>query len=199
MVWRLVGAAAILVFAGLAVTAIRVLVGADRWGIEASKSLRWIYVSSAATVLGVLIVVRIVASGANPDLPVKDLDARKGAVLVTALIAAIPWLALVWAALHTCQVLRRRIEHLPPIPTRPAEPSSDRPHVHREVIVQLLRLCDLLVLCVGAFVIRVVAAIIASSTPPHRLPRRTSGLCGRVSPRLTSCTTAPCSRSWPQS
>lgn len=167
MVWRLVGAAAILVFVGLAVTAIRVLVATDRWGIDASKSLRWTYVICAAVGLGVVIAGRIVAGGANPDVPVQNLDARTGAVLVSALIAAIPWLVLVWLALHTCQVLRHRIGELPPIPARPGDDSrgpihSDSPH--REVIVQMLRLWDLLVLCVAAFVIGVVAAIVTSST-----------------------------------
>ncbi|QNE21134.1 hypothetical protein F1D05_28505 [Kribbella qitaiheensis] len=167
-VWRMVAAAAVVLFLAVIVTAVRVLVEVDRWGIVASKSTRWTYLAFATAGAGALIVGRLVASGNNPDLPVKNLELRTGAVLLTGLIATIPWLVLVWLAHETCHLLQRRIELLPPIPTRTEESAAASlvggAELHREVISRLLRLWDLLVLCVGVFALGVVAAIVTSST-----------------------------------
>jgi len=166
IVWRMVGAAAIVLFLGLLVTAIRVLIAADEWGIQASTARRWAYVACAAAGVGALIVARILAGANNPDVPVNNLEVRVLCILLPALTASVPWLVLVWLAHDTCHLLRDRIESLPPIPLRPTDvPAADvKPNPHREVITRLLRLWDLLVLCVGAFALGVIAAIVTSSS-----------------------------------
>jgi hypothetical protein len=113
-----------------------------------------------------LIAGRILGGSGNPDLPVNNLEFRVLAVLLPALVAAVPWLVLVWLAHDTCRLLRDRIVSLPPIPLGSAKTDDGDAGIppHREVNSQLLRLWDLLVLCVGAFALGVVTAIVASST-----------------------------------
>jgi hypothetical protein len=154
-VWRMVAAAAIVFFLGLLLTAVRVLAG-DEWGIVASPRRRWIYVAVAAAAIGTFFVILTLAGGRFPDVPVHRLVLRLRAVLLIGMIASVPWLALVWLAHDACHALQDRIRALSPITPNP-EPTQ-----YREVITQLLNLWSLLVLCVGAFALGVVAAIVTS-------------------------------------
>ncbi|TDO46830.1 hypothetical protein EV643_110213 [Kribbella sp. VKM Ac-2527] len=166
-VWRMVAAAAILLFLGMLLTAARVLAEGGKWGIVATPGRRWVYVAIAAAAIGAFFVFLSLAGGRFPDVPVKSLVLRLRAVLLTGMVASVPWLALVWLAHEACHSLHDRIESLSPIATKPekaASPPASRaePAPYREVIAQLLNLWSLLVLCVGAFALGVVAAIVTS-------------------------------------
>jgi hypothetical protein len=165
----MVGATAIVLFLGLLLTAVRVLIAAEKWGIIASATKRWVYVAVAVVGTCILIAGRSIVGSGTPDLPIKNLDIRVGAILATALLAGIPWIVLVSLAHDTCRLLRDRTESMPPLPLNPAAaalvPNAGAdPPPHRDLIIRLLRLWDLLVLCVGTFALAVVTAIVTSST-----------------------------------
>jgi hypothetical protein len=76
---------------------------------------------------------------------------------------------LVWLAHDTCRLLQEQIETLPPLPVKPGVSSTGpangaQPLPHRDVICRLLRLWDLLGLCIGTFALAVVAAIVTASS-----------------------------------
>lgn len=158
-VWRMVAAAAILLFLGMLLTAARVLAD-DRWGIVVTPRRRWVYVAIAAAAIGVFFVLVSLSGGQLPDVPVKNLRFRLRGVLLTGMIASVPWLALVWLAHEACHALHDRIKSLSPIATK--ADSGAEPTPYREVITQLLTLWSLLVLCIGGFALGVVAAIVTS-------------------------------------
>jgi hypothetical protein len=162
-VWRMVAAAAILLFLGMLLTAARVLANGGNWGIVVTPRRRWVYVAIAAAAIGVFFFTLSLTGGRFPDVPVKSLVIRLRAVLLTGMVASVPWLALVWLAHEACHALHDRIESLSPITTKPAKSDSRaEPTPYREVITQLLNLWRLLVLCVGGFALGVVAAIVTS-------------------------------------
>lgn len=168
-VWRMVAATASVLFIGLFLAAVRVLRAAAEWGLDASASKVRTYLVCALAGTGVLVIGRFIVGSGTPDLPVRYLNLRVGSVLFTALLAGIPFVVLVWLAHDTCHLLRRQIETLPALALKPEVPSTDpsdrgKPQPHREVISRLLRVWDLLGLCVGAFAIGVVAAIVTASS-----------------------------------
>ncbi|TDU88015.1 hypothetical protein EV138_1554 [Kribbella voronezhensis] len=164
VVWRMVAAAAILLFLGMLMTAARVLGDGSDWGLVATPRRRWTYVAVAATAIAVFFALLSLAGGRFPDVPVKDLVVRLRAVLLAGMIAAVPWLALVWLAHETCHALQDRIAELAPIRKAPGEvvASGIESAKYRDLIAQLLNLWKLLLLCVGGFALGVIAAIVTS-------------------------------------
>jgi hypothetical protein len=169
-VWRGVAAAAVVLFVVLLLTGARVLANSSAWGLAASRGRVWAYVATAAAGVALLLLILRLGAGAgnNPDLPVKALELRTGAVLLSGLTASIPWLAVVWLALDCCRALRHRIASLPPVTAHQgmgavAPEAATRPGPYPEAITGLLELWRLLLLCVGAFTLGVVAAIVTSS------------------------------------
>ncbi|MEJ1110876.1 MULTISPECIES: hypothetical protein [unclassified Kribbella] len=166
-VWRLVAATASVLFLALLLTAVHVLRNANEWGVTGSELKLWPHLAFGILGTAVLILGRIVVGGGTPELPVKALEVRVGAVLTTSLLAGIPWVVLVWLAHETCHLLQQRIEELPSIPpvleSSSKSRSKDMKPSRRDVIEQLLRLWRLIELCVGAFALGVVAAIVTAS------------------------------------
>jgi len=148
-VWRAVAGAALVVFALLTAQAVRILQHPDRWGFYPPPARRRRYLLCAVVSAAAVAGYRIVFPGAAvPDLPVNNLPARTGVVLICGMLAAIPWLTVVWLAHAECRELWRRQDD------PPGEPTAN--------IRRLERLWQLLIVCVGAFMLGVVAAVAAA-------------------------------------
>lgn len=147
-VWRAVAGAALVVFALLTAQAIRILQHPDRWGFYPPPARRRRYLLCAAVSAAAVTAYRIIFPGVVPDLPVQSLQTRTGAVLLCGMLAAIPWLTIVWLAHAECRELWQRDDD-----------PLDEPQAH---IRRLERLWQLLIVCVGAFMLGVVAAVAAS-------------------------------------
>ncbi|GAB3949327.1 hypothetical protein GCM10029976_082140 [Kribbella albertanoniae] len=147
-VWRAVAGAALVVFALLTAQAVRILQHPDRWGFYPPPVRRRRYLVCAAISAAAVAGYRILFPGVVPDLPVQSLQTRTGAVLLCGMLAAIPWLTIVWLAHAECRELWQRDD----------DPLGE-PHVH---IRRLERLWQLLIVCVGAFMIGVAAAVAAA-------------------------------------
>jgi len=141
--WLVLSGLALNVFAALLAGSVLVLRSRERWGLGASRRLRpYLFCSIAFVVL--LIVVRLLTGGRNPDLPVTGLPLRTGAILGMGMLACIPWLAMVWLAHAT--VLATDVEHGDAV----------------DVANDLARLWRLVVVIVSAFTAVVVVAILCS-------------------------------------
>ena len=172
--WRAIGAAAVVVFVLLLIVASRVLL------TRASQCLRapwpWVvgYLALAAVLVGLIIAGIVVGGGRNPDLPVPYLPYRTRVVLFSGLVVAVPWLAIAWLCRDECRPPDRRLWG----PTMELE------------YLDLQRLWRTIYLCIGAFAVGVVAALvtagalrfaflsIAKECGSDRLPvgRRSAGL-----------------------
>jgi hypothetical protein len=166
-IWRAIAGATLVVFAVLTFQAIRILQYPDRWGMFPAPSRRGRYLFCAAVGATALATSRLLNPAAAPDLPVQHLQLRTGGVLVAGLLASIPWLTIVWLAHAECQDLERELprrtnSHLA---NDYAAAMQDAPgdSVHfRSAVERLLQLWQLLLFCVGAFTIGVVAAVATS-------------------------------------
>ncbi|MFK4087505.1 hypothetical protein ACI2LF_25575 [Kribbella sp. NPDC020789] len=147
-VWRAVAAAAMVVFALLTAQAVRILQHPDRWGFYPPPARRRRYLLAATAAAAAVAAYRILFPGVTPDLPVRSLETRTGAVLICGMLATIPWLSVVWLAHAECRELWQR-----------DGAGEGEPRVH---IRRLERLWQLLILCVGAFMLGVVAAVAAA-------------------------------------
>jgi hypothetical protein len=148
LVWKVVGAVAVVVFTVLFGFAIRILARAGDWGLTAPTGRTRGYLASAVLVVAAIAVL-ILINGSSPAIPVAGLIVRTRAVLAAGLVMSIPWLALVWLAQAECHDLERRT----------ADPGQPEPGAASGRLLQLWRL---LVTCVTAFAIAVVAAIVNS-------------------------------------
>ncbi|MFB6723916.1 hypothetical protein ACFCV3_27305 [Kribbella sp. NPDC056345] len=144
-VWRAVAGAALVVFALLTAQAVRILQHPDRWGFYPPPARRRRYLLCAAISAVAVAGYRILFPGVVPDLPVQSLQLRTGAVLLCGMLAAIPWLTIVWLAHAECRELWQRDDD-----------PLDEPQAH---IRRLERLWQLLIVCVGAFMLGVAAAV----------------------------------------
>jgi hypothetical protein len=144
-VWLLVAAGAIVIFVLLFLHAVRMVLDLERWGVRVSVVRRRGYVGIAAGAVVIAMAVQLKA-GYSPDLPVAHLGARTRAVLWAGLVTSIPWLTLVWLAHDEA----RRIG---------SDEDDEGPEA---TLTRLLKLWRLLVSCVGAFALGVVAAIATS-------------------------------------
>jgi hypothetical protein len=169
-VWRSVGSAALVVFMVLMAQAFRVLYDPARWGIEASAGRRRRYLVSAAIGIAVLAVNRLFYAGVGPDLPVRHLGFRTDVVLLVGLAASIPWLTIVWLANAECHDLANAVpkrgshhemsDYTAALHDTPGE--AGQTEHFRRAVERLLLLWRLLLTCVSAFTIGVVAAVATS-------------------------------------
>ncbi len=164
LVWKVVGAIAVVVFVVLFAYSIRILRRAEDWGLTASARRTRGYLGAAVLVVAAIAVV-ILLSGGSLAIPVNGLIIRTRAVLAVGMIMSVPWLALVWLAQAECHDLARGL----------ADPSDEAPGqglpldalaalaaLPGALSARMLLLWRLLVTCVTAFAIAVVAAIVNS-------------------------------------
>ncbi|MGW6280742.1 hypothetical protein [Kribbella sp. NPDC055071] len=163
-VWRAVAGSALVVFALLFVQAIRILQHPSRWGIypPPGRGSRYLYCAIAGVVVAATIALADPVSG--PDLPVVNLGARTNAVLLAALVAAIPWLTIVWLAHAECRDLKNDVNKRPT--GRPGQEYADAmreetvdPESFKKAVEQLEDLWKLVLTSSGAFAMGVVAAV----------------------------------------
>lgn len=191
LAWRVVGALAIVVFVMLFAFALRILRNAADWGLMAPGRRGRTYLLAAVLVVGAVGVV-IALAGGEPDIPVRLLALRARTVLVTGMVAMVPWLALVWLAHAECGDLADalRVSRLPAL-----------------LSARLLLLWKLLVACVSAFAVAVVAAIVNSgalrasflAAHPHRgsaFPASNVLLYGAFFALILSLITIPLVAAW---
>jgi hypothetical protein len=166
-IWRAIAGATLAVFVILAVQAIRILQRPEEWGMFPAPTRRTRYLAWATASATAVATGRLLFPGASPDLPVQDLPLRTGGVLLAGMIAGIPWLTIVWLAHAECHDLEKKLPrrndgHLA---NDYAAAMQDAPgdSVHfRFAVERLLQLWQLLLVCVGAFTIGVVAAVATS-------------------------------------
>ncbi|MEV5964118.1 hypothetical protein AB0L70_20280 [Kribbella sp. NPDC051952] len=164
MVWRALAGAALVVFALLTVQAIRILQHPAKWGFypPPGRAPRYMVCAIIGTLVGGLFWLWTPELG--PELPIRDLQARTGVVLVGALLATVPWLTIVWLGHAECRDLKNDVGKRPQ--TGPAHDYADAmredtvdPEQFRLAVRQLERLWRLLLTCAGAFTIGIIAAI----------------------------------------
>lgn len=143
--WVVLSGVALVVFAAMIVTSIRLLRQPEDWGIRVVRRRLLGYLVAAMTLVVLLVLVRLLSGGANPELPVTALQLRTGAVLLIGLIACIPWLAIVWLGHATCLELE---------PEQPADVDA--------LVGRLRKLWQLVLTVVTAFAAVVVVAILCS-------------------------------------
>lgn len=161
-VWRAISGVALIVFVVLTLQAVRILQRPGEWGLHPKHQDRrrfLIYAVLGATAAG---CYRLVFPGVGPDLPVKNLDLRTGVVLVTALVAAVPWMTVVWPADAECRNLANHVDERPEAGNAYAramrDPANDAASFNRAV-VQLNRLWQLLWFCALSSMFGVIAAV----------------------------------------
>lgn len=163
-VWRAMAGTSLVVFAVLTVQAIRILQHPAKWGFypPPGRARRYLLCAIAGTIAGG--VYALVFPPPGPRVPVHYLDARTGIVLVAALLAAIPWLTIVWLAHAECRDLKNGVgrrasarqghEYADAMEEETVDPES-----FRLAVAQLEGLWRLLLTCAGAFALGVVAAV----------------------------------------
>lgn len=156
LAWKVVAALALVVFVALFLLGLEILRNRREWGlVEPDRRVRNYLIVAALTVAAIAAVILLV--GSSPDVPVRALAFRTRAVLFAGMLASIPWLALVWLAHADCHDLEDALR-------KPAGEgqAGDGPASQPGLIARLLLLWKLLVACVGAFAVAVVAAIVNS-------------------------------------
>jgi H+/gluconate symporter-like permease len=162
-VWRGVASAALVVFVVLAIQAIRVLQDPQRWGMSVQKDRRNRYLVCAAAGAAAIVAYRLCFPGAGPDLPVQNLSLRTSTVLIAGMLASIPWLTVVWLAHSECHDLGKNVNLQPKTEYQRAMDDTPGETGHfRNAVDGLLKLWQLLLVCVGAFTVGVVAAVASS-------------------------------------
>lgn len=144
--WRLIAATAVVAFVIVLIAGIRVVHDRADWGVDAPRAWAIGYVAIAAVLALAVIATVVITGGANPILPVRDLNLRTRTVLCAGLASAVPWLALAWLCRDSCRPPDRR-------PWGSGQPLTYQ---------QLTDLWRLMVACVGAFAIAVVGALLTA-------------------------------------
>ena len=151
--WKFVAALSIAMFALLFLQGVRLLRNPTQWGLPAASDRTRPYVVVAAASASMLALVQWKFGEAVP-VPVDEMRWRSRAVLYAGLLAAVPWLTIVWLAYDTCRAL-----------SRVDAGSTETPSHARALAHQLDRLVDLwrlLLASTGAFATGVVAAIVSA-------------------------------------
>jgi hypothetical protein len=161
LVWKVVGALAIVAFIALFLVAIQILRNGPDWGLTGSAGRSRNYLVAAAFVVA-LIALLILVSGGSADIPVNGLVIRTRAVLFAGMLAVIPWLALVWLAQAECHDLRAALTSPPGKLDAEAGAAGAGGTIPTALNARLLQLWKLLTTCVTAFAVAVVAAIVNS-------------------------------------
>jgi len=161
LIWRAAAGATVLLSVMLLVYAVEILRTSKHWGLVSSTRRLWLYLVLAA--VGVLIFWLALFLGARhlPGLPIRGQHVRTGMVQTIALIASVPWLAIVWLAGTECTDLKEKILALPADGLDAAKTPVERKQ-YGDIIRQLLELRRLLMKSVTAFVLGVVAAIVTT-------------------------------------
>lgn len=165
-VWRAIAGAALVVFVLLTAQAIRILQHPDRWGFFPPPGRRRRYLWCASVAAVAVAAYRLIFAGSGPDLPVQGLQVRTGGVLVAALLAAIPWLTIVWLAHAEC----RDLDKITPQPAAAPgneyadamEDEAGSSELYGPAVRQLEGLWQLLLVCATAFTLGIVAAVASS-------------------------------------
>jgi hypothetical protein len=164
-VWRGVTSGALVIFVVLSIQAIRVLQHPDRWGIDKPAPRRERYLAFAAAGATLIVGYRLFFPGVGPDLPVQNLNLRTATVLVVGMLASIPWLTVVWLAHAECHDLGKEVTRGAPPPNEfiaAMHDASGETELFRRAVQRLLLLWQLLLVCVGAFTVGVVASVATS-------------------------------------
>jgi hypothetical protein len=187
LVWKVVGALAIVAFIALFLVAVQILRNGPDWGLTGPAGRKRNYLIAAAFVVA-LIALLIMAGGGSADIPVNGLVIRTRAVLFAGMLAVIPWLALVWLAQAECRDLQATLTSPPGKPDAAvvaagqagaagqAEAAAGASgavggaggaggaggSIPTALNARLLLLWKLLTTCVTAFAVAVVAAIVNS-------------------------------------
>jgi hypothetical protein len=161
LVWKVVGALAIVAFIALFLVAIQILRNGPDWGLTGSAGRSRNYLVAAAFVVA-LIALLILVSGGSADIPVNGLVIRTRAVLFAGMLAVIPWLALVWLAQAECHDLRAALTSPPGKLDAEVGAAGAGGTIPTALNARLLQLWKLLTTCVTAFAVAVVAAIVNS-------------------------------------
>jgi hypothetical protein len=161
-VWRSVSAAALVVFILLTVQAIRILQLPRDWGFfpESSRRRNYLVVAGAAAVA--IAVYLLAGHTRGPVVPVHHLRARTNLVMIAALVAAIPWLAVVWLAHVECRDLDKFTAAGNEYADAMQEVDTEDSPMVRSAVQQLQQLWSLLLLCGGAFTLGIVAVVASS-------------------------------------
>jgi hypothetical protein len=161
LVWKVVGALAIVAFIALFLVAVQILRNGPDWGLTGSAGRKRNYLIAAAFVVA-LIALLIMAGGGSADIPVNGLVIRTRAVLFAGMLAVIPWLALVWLAQAECHDLRAALTSPPGKLDAEVGAAGAGGTIPTALNARLLQLWKLLTTCVTAFAVAVVAAIVNS-------------------------------------
>jgi hypothetical protein len=165
LVWKVVAALALVIFVALFLLALQILRNGPEWGLLGPGRRTRAYVIVAGITVTVIAIV-ILLVGASPDIPVRGLAFRTRAVLFTGMLATIPWLALVWLAHAECHdlehTLRNPADEGQSGSADAAAGAAGRHKLPGELIARLMLLWKLLVACVSAFAVAVIAAIVNS-------------------------------------
>ncbi|HZO70491.1 MAG TPA: hypothetical protein VFB74_36290 [Kribbellaceae bacterium] len=156
-IWCVLAATSVLAFAGLLARGVE-LIGEHRT-LPAASGRRLLGFFVLATLIAIAVWVTLLAAGGwqlAEQLPINHLRVRTTAVLSIGMLAALPWLVLVWLVHAECREIgaaaRRAVAADPPEDQHPLYDAAQR----------LLALWDLLVRCVLAFLVFVVAAVTTS-------------------------------------
>lgn len=159
-VWRIAAGAVVVLSVALFVVAVEILRSGQARGLITSPRLRRRYLVMAALAVLAFALFLILAPRTVPSLPIRGQDLRTGAIQIIGLASSVPWLAIVWLAAAECNDLADQVLDLP-AGGLPAAGSGEMPR-YRTVVEHLLDLWDLLIDCVTAFAVAVVAAIVTT-------------------------------------
>ena len=153
VVWKFVAALSIAMFALLFFQGFRLLRNPTQWGLPPSSPRTRPYVVVAIASASLLALVQWKFGEAVP-VPVGDMRWRSRAILYAGLVAAVPWLTIVWLAYDTCRDVAR-VDLGPTGGHRPAQAMAHQ-------LDRLVDLWRLLLACTGAFATGVVASIVTA-------------------------------------
>ena len=157
MIWRAAAGATVLLSAALFAYAVEILRTRKDWGLITSARRLRLYLVLAGIGVFIFWLVFFIRTRHLPSLPIRWQHGRTGTVQALALVASIPWLAIVWLAGTECHNLENKILALPVAGL--AANAVVEPQEYGDIIRQLLDLWRLLIRCVTAFALGVVAAI----------------------------------------
>lgn len=146
-VWKLCGGLAIGLFLGIFLLGVRILGKPDEWGIIEARPRTRPYLLAISGFLATAFVWKALDWNYDAELDaINDVQSRTNSLLLVALVAAAPMVTVVWLAHEESLNLRE---------VMPDRSLADN-------VNHLLKLWRLLVTCIGAFAVGVVAALITS-------------------------------------
>ncbi len=156
-IWCVLAAGSVLAFAGLLAKGVE-LVWEHRT-LSAARGWRLAGLIALAALIAVAVWLTLLVAGGwrlAEQLPINQLHVRTTVILSIGMLAALPWLVLVWLVHAEC----RQIGAAARAAAAAERPADDHPLY--DATERLLALWDLLVRCVLAFLVFVVAAVATS-------------------------------------